>query len=187
MLTPPQNKLYMKTIPLRAGKQLFQISFHPFHGLTTTEPPATSQAKNVRIDRERRVTERLSHHYTGRFMPHSGQSLKRLEGVGHPSPVKFYQLLCRSDQTPGFCFGQSAGGNIFPHLLPTHGRHFFRGGSGFKKCGCHLIYACIRTLGRQHYCHQQCKRITMMQRAPRFRICPLQLLQYNRCPLSSQH
>jgi len=82
----------MQRRPTALGKQSLQIPLRLNHAATVAQLPAVGQAMNVGIDRKRRLTERLTHHHTGRLVSDPRQLLKCLDRCGNLTAMLLEQL-----------------------------------------------------------------------------------------------
>jgi hypothetical protein len=159
VLAAEVNDLQVPTNPGVDWKDPLQVSLSLDDVLTIRKPPARSQAVDVRIDRERGMTEGLTHHYGCGLVPHARKRLERIDVVGHLPAMSFDQELGHSLEVPGLGRRKSDRANESEDAIDRQHRHGFGIGSLGEQSGRDLVDLLVGRLRAQHHRHEERVRI----------------------------
>jgi hypothetical protein len=116
------------------GKHLLEVLLGLLDRLAGREPPARGEPMDVRVDRERRDSERLRHHDARGLVTHAGQALELLERLRHLALVLVDEDLRELRERLGLLRREAARPDQLVDLLDRHLRHRFGvGGAGEQR------------------------------------------------------
>ena len=168
-LAPEEDDLEVAAIPGLLREGLLQIAFGALDRASVGESPASGQAVDVRVDRERGHPVGLGHDDAGGLVAHAGERLEELP-VGLELAARVDDLGGGRPQVLGLGGRQPDLTDQLEDALGTELEHLLgRAGLGEQRRG-DLVDLLVGGLGRQRHRHQQRVGIGVVQRDRRIGI-----------------
>src|SRR5690606_18138283 len=117
------DDLQMDLSPARFGEELLEIALRLLDRLPAREPPPRGKAMDVRVDGERRTSERLRDDDARRLVAHARQRFELLEGVRHSAAVCLGDDLRQPVQVLRLGRREAAGADVAEDLIDRERRH----------------------------------------------------------------